>query len=248
MNKGRTEQELRLEQEEHVRAAQSCFPGNDYLGWLAWLHHIVKPKSYVEIGVESGQSLQFAQPPTKAVGIDPELRVVYPQETWVKLFRLPSDDFFVQHDLRQVLGEKCVELAFIDGFHTFDQALKDFINLEHYSKSKTIIAFHDIFPVTPITASRERQSIFSLGDTWKAVLILKKHRPDLKIFTIPTFPSGLTLVTGLDNKSDLLYNKLEKIVDQWMDVELNDYIEKMGDHLNAIENDYLTASKLLKLK
>jgi predicted O-methyltransferase YrrM len=246
MDNEQLEQNLKREQQEHAMQAEERFPGSNYLEWLVWLHHTIKPKTYVEIGVESGQSLQFAQSPTKAIGIDPAIQVVHSQETWVKLFKLTSDDFFVQQDLRTVLGEKFVDLAFIDGLHTFDQALKDFINLEHYSKPKTIIAFHDIFPVTPITASRERKSFFWLGDTWKVVLILRKFRPDLKIFTVPTFPSGLTLVTGLNSKSDLLSHKLEKIIEQWMDVELETYMAELDTHLNVVENDYMTVFKLLK--
>lgn len=244
----KTEQYWPAEAEEHVRFARERFPGNNYLEWLIWLHQTAKPKSYLEIGVEHGKSLQFAQSFTKAIGIDPAFQLIYSQEAWVKLFRMPSDDFFIQYDLKEVLGEKSVNLVFLDGLHTFDQTLKDFINIEHYSNSKTIVAIHDTFPVVPITASRERKTGFWLGDTWKVVLILKKLRPDLKIATLPTFPSGLTLVTGLNRKSDLLFNKLDMIVAQWLEVELEPYMAEIETHLNAVENDYLKVSKLLKLK
>lgn len=236
-----------LDEETYIRSAKERFPGVEYMDWLVWLQHIVKPKSYVEVGVETGQSLQLARSPTKAVGIDPELNIIYPQETWVKLFKLPSDDFFVQHDLRKVLGEKSVDMAFIDGLHTFDQALKDFINIEHYSKRKTIVVFHDIFPVTPITANRVRKTKFWLGDTWKVVLILKELRPDLKIITIPTYPSGLTFVTGLNSNSKLLSGQVEKIVEQWMGVEFDSYKGDIDDHLNVVENDFIEVYKWLKV-
>jgi predicted O-methyltransferase YrrM len=221
------------------------FPGPQYLDWLQWLHRTLKPASYVEIGVETGQSLRFAQEPTKAVGIDPSIQIVWSQECWVKLFKLTSDDFFAHHDLRQVLGAPCVDLAFIDGLHTFDQALKDFIYLERYARPGTVVAFHDIFPVTPITAERERKSIFWLGDTWKVVMILKEMRPELKIFTVPTFPSGLTLVTGLNPGATVLQQNLEQIIARWMNVQLSTYFSDIDQHLNVVENDFTKLSALL---
>ncbi len=235
----------RLDQIKHIEAAKSRFPGSDYFTWLKWLHTTVRPDSYVEIGVETGKSLQFAQSPTKSVGIDPAVNIIVSIESWAKLFKLPSDDFFAQHDLRHVLDAESVDMAFIDGLHTFDQALKDFISIERYSHPNTVVAFHDIFPVTSITAARDRETIFWLGDTWKVVLILKEMRPDLKVFTIPTFPSGLTLVTGLNANSQLLPQKMGTIVDRWMGVDLDAYIDGIDAHLNVVSNDVATVSKLL---
>lgn len=142
----------RVEFVKCLAAAQTRLPGPIYLDWLRWFHEHLKPASYVEIGVESGQSLQYAQAPTRAIGIDPALHIVHSQTAWVKLFQLPSDEFFQNHDLRQVLGEDAVSLAFIDGLHTFDQTLKDFMNVERYSDKQTVVLFHDIFPVTAKTA------------------------------------------------------------------------------------------------
>lgn len=228
---------------KHIQAAKNRFPGHNYLDWLKWLHLTVKPSSYVEIGVETGQSLELSR--CKAVGMDPSIQITHSQESWVKLFKLTSDDFFARYDLRQILDAKFVDMAFIDGLHTFDQALKDFINIERYAHSGTVVAFHDIFPATAVTASRDRKSIFWVGDTWKVVLILKKLRPDLKIFTLPAFPSGLTIVTGLDAESNLLSKDIDQIVERWMVVELGSYFAEMGSHLNVIDNDTEAASRLL---
>ena len=223
------------------------FPGPRYLEWLEWFHGKLQPASYLEIGVESGQSLQFAMPPTLAVGVDPAIRIVHSQENWVKLFKLTSDDFFAQHDPKKVFGKNAIDFAFIDGLHTFDQALKDFINTEKYSTTQSVVLFHDIFPVISETANRERTTKFWVGDTWKVMLILLKHRPDLKIFTIPTYPSGLGVVTNLDPNSTLLQDKFDDILKEAFAMEYDAFPGGIGNNLSLVENDFEVVSRLLNL-
>ncbi len=230
-----------------LATANTRFPGHHYLDWLAWFHDILKPKNYLEIGVESGQSLRLARAPTCAVGIDPAIRITHPQENWVKLFKLTSDRFFEDHDPEQVFGSRTINLAFIDGLHHFDQALKDFMNIERFSDNRSVVLFHDIFPVTPATAQRNRNTKFWIGDTWKVMLILTKHRPDLKIFTIPTYPSGLGVVTGLNPDSKDLWDAFDLICGQAMELQLNAYLNGIEDHLHVVENDFDAIASLLNI-
>lgn len=235
----------RIEFAQCLAAAQARFPGPTYLDWLQWFHDRFAPATYVEIGVESGQSLQYAKPPTRAVGIDPALRIVHSQMTWVKLFQLPSDEFFQAHDLRQVLGMDTVGLAFIDGLHTFDQALKDFMNVERYADKGTVVLFHDILPVIPKTAERERATTFWVGDTWKVMTILKRHRPDLTLFTIPAYPSGLGVVLGLNPGEQLLWQSFDAICREAMAETLQNYSPQIDDHLNLVPNQFDAVADLL---
>jgi hypothetical protein len=45
---------------------------------------------------------------------------------------MTSDDYFATHDLSKDLGG-AVAFAFIDGLHSFEQALRDFSNIERHA-------------------------------------------------------------------------------------------------------------------
>lgn len=198
-------------------AAEKELPGNDYYDWLQFFHSVLKPSSYVEIGLGHGRSLALAGPDTRAIGIDPY------QGTWERLnyicphgpallFPITSDDFFNTHDIRKIIGQETFDLAFIDGLHLFEQVLKDFINLERYARKDSVILIHDCLPIAPIVAERNRCTGFWTGDVWRIIPCLKTFRPDLKIMTIPTKPSGLGVVTNLDASSTVLSDHYDDIV------------------------------------
>src|SRR5258708_22719796 len=52
--------------------------GEPYLQVMARILEALKPRTYVEIGVEDGTSLRLVQPPTLAIGIDPEPKLPGP--------------------------------------------------------------------------------------------------------------------------------------------------------------------------
>src|SRR5260370_38818075 len=133
-------------------AAARRFPGPDYYEVLRWIHHELKPATYVEIGVGNGESLRIAGPETAVVGIDPSPRCSGPG----RIFRMTSSEFFARYDLREVLGGRPVTLALVDGLHLFEQALEDILNIERYWAPDAIIALHDTIPLVEERSARER--------------------------------------------------------------------------------------------
>jgi hypothetical protein len=174
-------------------AAAQRFPGPNYLQVLGWIHQELRPASYVEIGVLHGHSMKLARPGTVAIGIDP-----HPRVQGRRVFPLTSTEFFRRFDLRQVLGMPHFSLALIDGLHLYEQVLEDFINLERYAGPDSVILLHDTVPLSAATSGRERTTRFYTGDVWKVVPLLRRWRPDLRIGTVRTAPSGLTLVSNLN--------------------------------------------------
>ncbi|MDT9205584.1 tetratricopeptide repeat protein, partial [Limnospira sp. PMC 1243.20] len=233
----------------HHCISRLILPGLDYLEILRRLHFFINPSNYVEIGVDRGKSFELASLSTVAIGIDPQPKLPYKIAPSAKIFQMTSDDFFQNHNLLKELQGQRVDFAFIDGLHLFEQALKDFINLEKYSHSNTVICFHDTFPLDEITARRDRTTTFWSGDVWKVALILRKYRPDLKISTVATRPTGLTIVTNLDSSSKILSKHYDDIVQEYMDENWVDSLELRSAMFAVVQNNWNhIVTRLSKIK
>ena len=195
------------------------FPGETYFDLLRRFHDWLRPKSYIEIGVSTGDSIVLAKPPTVAVGIDPEPRLLKAPKTVCKIFPLTSDDYFAARDPRHDIEAETVDLAFIDGLHLFEQVLRDFINIERVSSPTTLVLIHDCFAIDALTAERNRKTEFWTGDVWKIIPCLREFRPDLQVFTIATRPSGLGVVSNLNSRSTVLIDRLDEIVSRYVPLE-----------------------------
>jgi len=175
--------------------ARLVFPGPSDREVLQRLHAGLTPEVYLEVGVETGASLALAVHSRIALGIDPVPQLMpgtLPPSA--RLFPLTSDAFFQQHSRTAVLGDARVDLAFIDGMHWFECALRDFANVERWCGPGSVIILHDCLPVHAASAQRDRRTNFWVGDTWKALEYLLEHRRDLAISVVPCYPSGLVIV------------------------------------------------------
>lgn len=200
--------------EAHLGLALALRPGPDYRHWLARLHAVLQPRIYLEIGVETGQTLRLAQPPTLAIGIDPSPspQAADGAAAETHIHALTSQAFFTSPQaLAKLPG--AIDLAFIDGDHGFASVLHDFMQVEAVSRPGGVIVLHDTWPLNPLTAAPVRTTGFYTGDGWKLVPCLRAIRPDLQIVTIAAPPTGLTVVTGLDPASPLLQDRFQAILE-----------------------------------
>jgi hypothetical protein len=246
--------ELALELEPRLDAAHALLGrlfmhGENYFHVLQRLHRHLRPRSYVEIGVEDGASLRLVEPGTVALGVDPQPLIALPLPQGVlRVFSETSDEFFASHDVRAELGGLPVDLALIDGMHHFEYALRDFINLERLCGPDSTILIHDCFPYNRLTARRERVLKFWTGDVWRLVVLLKKYRPDLAIQTIATPPSGLCMVRGLDPASRFLQENLERICAEFLALDYGFLEEDRAAELNLFPNDWEKIRALVAAK
>lgn len=222
----------------HHCVSNLSLPGPSYSEILTHLHQVLRPKTYVEVGIARGTSFQLVQPSTQCVGIDPQPNISGLAPVNSTIFSMTSSDFFRSHNLTQELQGNFVDLAFIDGLHWFDQALQDFIEIEKHSHQNGLILFHDTLPLDEITARRDRTTQFWSGDVWKVVPILKTYRPDLKIFTIATKPTGLTCVTNLNPTSKTLIKFYSEIIEEYFSRPYPQNSELRSAMLSVIPNNW----------
>jgi hypothetical protein len=234
--------------EAHTGLANLRFPGEDYLNWLARLHVALAPKAYLEIGVWGGQTLALAQPPTRAIGIDPRPLIKEQFHTETHLFVETSDEFFARGKLEALCNDKPLDLVFIDGLHLFEQTLNDFINVEAHCARASVVLIHDTVPLDEPTQRRAQGTRFYTGDVWKIVPCLRYFRADLDIFTIPTPPTGLTVVTGLDPNSRVLAKRFDEAVGRFIDLPYAEFEIRLASEFSVVPNDWGEVEARLKVR
>lgn len=206
--------------------------GDHYTRLLARLHDILKPRTYLEVGTLHGDTLTLAR--CASLAIDPDFQVsgdIMKGKPSCFLAQMGSDRFFESHNPNTYLGGP-VDLALIDGMHLYEYLLRDFANIEAHCKKKSIILIHDCLPTDAFVARRNAADRalethsdhpeWWAGDVWKALLILRKARPDLRILSFDAAPTGLVAVTNLDPGSDVLTKGYYPLIDSVRDVTMND--------------------------
>ena len=107
-----------------------------YKTFLPKLHEIVAPKRYVEIGIRHGYSLSISRD-AKKIAIDPQ----YSEKDMqfdvanTEFFKVKSDAFFEEKAISE-----SYDLAYIDGLHLFEYALRNYMNLENtQSRARSLL-------------------------------------------------------------------------------------------------------------
>ena len=232
--------------EVHAAPLEAMFAAVGYRALLEQLHERLRPRTYVEVGVRTGASLGRAQPETTLIGIDPNPALIDPSvERLFTLFRLTSDDFFRRHDLRAELGGRDVDMAFIDGMHLFEFALRDFINLERCAAPDGVILVHDVCPPTAEAATRERTGLEWTGDVWKLMPCLREHRPDLRIAVVDVYPTGFAVIAGLDPSSRVLADRYDEILVRFGDLQYEPSRDARPDHFEPLDPHWAQIEPML---
>lgn len=162
--------------------------------FLQLLHGLVQPEVYLEVGVQHGWSLQLSKA-EHSIGIDPNPLVKPPGHD---IYALTSDEFFRRNREDEGVFRKRIDLAFIDGMHLVEFALRDFANIEELSHEDTVIVFDDVLPTTVEMAAREQCPGDWTGDVWRVYDILRERRPDLVLILVNTQPTGVLVVLRPD--------------------------------------------------
>lgn len=180
----------------------------NYIELLKAIQVWTGPKLYLEIGIRNGKSLSLAR--GDAVGVDPMPDITFPLGHQTRVFTETSDGFFRDGSARVL--NRPVDLAFIDGMHLYEFALRDFMNVERACAPGALVMMDDIFPNHPAQARRLRETNVWMGDVWRVLPALAQLRPDLLLVAVDTYPSGLLLVAGLNPEDDTLWRSYNDLM------------------------------------
>jgi tetratricopeptide (TPR) repeat protein len=112
-----------------------------------------------------------------------------------ELFFMTSDSFFKDKADALFQSEK-IDVAFVDGLHTYEQTYRDVSNVLDHLNDNGVILMHDCNPPTcasaaPARSWEEAEKMNPLGwnrmwcgDVWKSIIHLRAVRNDLNIFVL----------------------------------------------------------------
>lgn len=154
----------------------------------------LKAQRYLEIGVAAGTNFSRIRAPSKW-GVDPcepqglVRAAVDGKNTFY--FQMSSDEFFDRQE--SMLRCDGIDVAFIDGLHSYTQALKDCERCLAHLRPGGVIFLHDCNPASAARAapgsSYDEVAAMDLpgwdgewnGDVWKTVVYLRVARADLRV-------------------------------------------------------------------
>lgn len=203
--------------------------------------------SYLEIGIRTGHTFlriradrKIAVDPAPRVGAMKLLRWRFrnPDNRNSRILRLTSDEFFDhQTDL---LPDSGLDIAFIDGLHTYEQSLRDVENCLDRLNPGGVILMHDCSPPTAaaaIPAKSPDEAREAVGDDWhgmwcgdvyKTILHLRSLRGDLRVCVLdcdrgigivqPGTPDG-SLDLSAEEIRDLGFVDLDANRREWLDLK-----------------------------
>jgi hypothetical protein len=217
-----------------------------YYVTLDKIHQHVRPRGYLEVGVSRGLALALALPGTRVIGIDPEPHIAFPLARRARIIRDVSDDAFGLRPVGGLFGDAPLDLAFIDGRHLFEFALRDFMNIERLAHPDTVVLLHDCLPPDEASASRERRTTLWCGDVWKLIEVLKRWRPELRVNVADVPPAGLGIISGLVPGSRVLEEHYDAIMRDAVGTQYRDLVgQGLRDTLNVVAGDWATVRTLL---
>ena len=169
-----------------------------------------KARLYLEIGVASGDCFLKIKALNK-IAVDPAFTIPFKRKlkrrvqrlksvlkkdlrTNEYFYKMPSDEFFESQSSE--LLKNGVDVAFVDGLHTYEQSLRDVENCLKFLRDDGVIVVHDCNPVSSAAAypalsyeeAREANPEGWTGEwsgnVWKTIPHLRATREDLSIFVL----------------------------------------------------------------
>jgi hypothetical protein len=214
----------------------------DRIQIIQYLLREIDGKTYLEIGVEYGKSFCLIVAPRK-IAVDPlpastQVRTHLFQHLKATYHQTTSDDFFAQKG--HIFDEQKIDVALVDGLHTYAQSLRDVENCLRYLNTNGLIVMHDCNPLTesdalswPPPGSNESADWIWNGDVWKTIAYLRSCRDDINVFVL-NCDYGLGIISKAEPENMLNLSGAQ--IDEMTFKDLDNNREKI---LNLKSQEYL---------
>jgi hypothetical protein len=177
---------------------------------------------YLEIGVSKGQAFRRISADEK-IAVDPAFKLSEASRSLADskarvthYFETTSDSFFASN--KAFLEVRPIDVALIDGLHTYEQVVSDVENTVRYLKDDGIIFLHDCNPALELigrpaetwedfVAQQRGPLVVGIwsGDVWKSIVYLRSTRRDLRIAVL-NCDTGVGVVKKGSPESPLAYS------------------------------------------
>jgi Methyltransferase domain len=182
------------------------------------LHQLLQPRNYLEIGVRKGKSLALSR--ARTIAVDPFYEIDREVHCDLHLVRTTSDEFFARRFPLAHFDEPLIDLAFIDGMHLAEYALRDVINVERYCHAGSVIVIDDMLPRTVEEAGRTRRGAAVkgawAGDVYKMIDAFRAVRPELVCLEVDTQPTGTVVLLNPDATAQGLVEEYDRLVGEFV--------------------------------
>lgn len=182
---------------------------------------------------------------TRSIGVDPAFRIDQELHCDLQLVRGTSDEFFAREDPVAHFDVPVVDLAFVDGMHLAEYALRDVINVERHTHPASVIVIDDMLPRSIEEADRDQGRARSgpswAGDVYKILEPLRALRPDLVCLEVDTRPTGTVLLLNPDAGSTALLEAYDDLVEAFVVPDPQSVPEEILDRRRAVDPEQLLA-------
>jgi len=179
----------------HLRNIPPPFETFNHVEFFNFIFSWLKPERYLELGVRDGKNFkQVSKYCKEAIAVDIQ-NPIFSLDQNMSYHTMLTDEYFAQLN-KDVL----FDAIFIDADHSYQQSLKDFLNVKDRIIEDGFVFFHDTYPydysMTVSTLS---------SDCYKTILYIKQNFIDeFEILTLP-FNPGVTIVKKMKRNKQLIY-------------------------------------------
>lgn len=213
--------------------------------FISAVHPRLKPRAYLEIGVDKGYTLALAK--CRAVGVDPGYTLLSELDGDYALIRSSSDEFFGRADPLSLTGGRPFDFTFVDGLHLFEFALRDFAGAERLGTERSFHLIDDVLPRNVDEAARDRHTGAWAGDVFRIIPALRAYRPDLFVIPVTTTPTGTLAVFGCDPTNTVLRDSYDEIMATYRRADPQEIDRDLTDRTSVVTPERFLATQVLEI-